>query len=539
MGNRIVNAPRAGPAGGGICLAPPGRASAPASRAVPAGAPVPGPLRRTAIRLPFSPIAGCTAIRAPARPRLRRESRHQPPQDGACPVGMKRGGGQHRAGMRRHRAMHDRQPRQQRHRDQHGRTPAALRGRQHQGHHQHQPHFEEHRHAHHDAQHQHGPGNAALAEDLHQKAAQRRRAAGARQQAAQHRAQSKDDRDVAHQVPDARGERDRHLRQRHAGGNAQAQCGDHQRQRRMQAHADDQQEKQEYGSGHAGRQVPRGMSGGLNHRAIIGREHVRSSKLTVSVSSLDSFDEPPALMLATVFADRSTEPKYNRRLIPMELAKYLPPEAVKIVLVLFLSFLIGMEREEHKAMGGKYAFGGVRTFPLIGLIGYSLALVSGPQLIPLTIGFAVIGSFLLVSYWHKISSSAAGVTTEMVGTGHVSGRRAGLLRTFLGRDHHLRRQPAASRSQERSGKSRGAHRRHRNSYPVQVSAPHRGDSAGAASRGVQPLPHQSIQDVAGRGRHQHHLLRELRAAERPQSSGGDWCSRHCWGAPILPPRPRW
>jgi uncharacterized membrane protein (DUF4010 family) len=99
----------------------------------------------------------------------------------------------------------------------------------------------------------------------------------------------------------------------------------------------------------------------------------------------------------------------------MELAKYLPPEAVKIVLVLFLSFLIGMEREEHKATGGKYAFGGVRTFPLIGLIGYSLALVSGAQLVPLTIGFAVIGAFLLVSYWHKISSTGAGVTTEMVG----------------------------------------------------------------------------------------------------------------------------
>jgi uncharacterized membrane protein (DUF4010 family) len=99
----------------------------------------------------------------------------------------------------------------------------------------------------------------------------------------------------------------------------------------------------------------------------------------------------------------------------MELIKYLPPEAGKILLVLFLSFLIGMEREEHKAMGGKYSFGGVRTFPLIGLIGYSLALVSGTQLIPLIIGFAVIASFLLLSYAHKISSTAAGVTTEMVG----------------------------------------------------------------------------------------------------------------------------
>ena len=33
----------------------------------------------------------------------------------------------------------------------------------------------------------------------------------------------------------------------------------------------------------------------------------------------------------------------------MEIYNLLPPEAVKIVLVLFLSFLIGLEREEHKA----------------------------------------------------------------------------------------------------------------------------------------------------------------------------------------------
>ncbi len=99
----------------------------------------------------------------------------------------------------------------------------------------------------------------------------------------------------------------------------------------------------------------------------------------------------------------------------MELYKQVPPEAVKIVLVLFLSFLIGLEREEHKTSGGKYSFGGVRTFPLIGLIGYSIAVLSGTQLIPLTIGFAVIASFLLLSYWHKVSSAAAGVTTEMSG----------------------------------------------------------------------------------------------------------------------------
>ncbi|MGB9197428.1 MAG: DUF4010 domain-containing protein [Terriglobales bacterium] len=100
----------------------------------------------------------------------------------------------------------------------------------------------------------------------------------------------------------------------------------------------------------------------------------------------------------------------------MEFYHWLPPEAGKILLVLFLSFLIGLEREEHKLAAGSYFFGGVRTFPLIGLIGFSLALVSGPQLLPVTLGFMVVGAFLLVSYWHKLSTTqTAGVTTEMSG----------------------------------------------------------------------------------------------------------------------------
>ena len=100
----------------------------------------------------------------------------------------------------------------------------------------------------------------------------------------------------------------------------------------------------------------------------------------------------------------------------MDLYRWLPPDAVKIVLVLFLSFLIGLEREEHKTAAGSYSFGGVRTFPLIGFIGYSIALLSGAQLLPVTLGFLVIGGFLLLSYWHKLSrAEAAGVTSEMSG----------------------------------------------------------------------------------------------------------------------------
>ncbi len=99
----------------------------------------------------------------------------------------------------------------------------------------------------------------------------------------------------------------------------------------------------------------------------------------------------------------------------MDLLHGLPPDVFRLTLVLFLSFLIGLEREEHKATGA-YSFGGVRTFPLIGLVGYSVALLSGAQVLPLILGFLVIAAFLLISYWHKISrAEAAGVTTEISG----------------------------------------------------------------------------------------------------------------------------
>jgi uncharacterized membrane protein (DUF4010 family) len=92
----------------------------------------------------------------------------------------------------------------------------------------------------------------------------------------------------------------------------------------------------------------------------------------------------------------------------------LPPEGVKIALVLFLAFLLGLEREEHKTTGTAYAFGGVRTFPLIGLIGYATTILAGDQLLPVMAGLAVVAGFLYLSYWHKLQSSGtAGVTSEV------------------------------------------------------------------------------------------------------------------------------
>ncbi len=94
----------------------------------------------------------------------------------------------------------------------------------------------------------------------------------------------------------------------------------------------------------------------------------------------------------------------------------VPTAATQVALVLLLSFLIGLEREERKQAEGKWVFGGVRTFPLIGLVSYALALLSGDDLLAWTLGFAVIGGFMLLSYNRKLAESeTAGITTEMSG----------------------------------------------------------------------------------------------------------------------------
>jgi uncharacterized membrane protein (DUF4010 family) len=97
-----------------------------------------------------------------------------------------------------------------------------------------------------------------------------------------------------------------------------------------------------------------------------------------------------------------------------DLYRMLPPEGIKILLVLALAFLFGLEREEHKATEAEYAFGGVRTFPLIGLIGYAVTFLADGQLLPVTVGLAVVAGFLLLSYSHKLQlSGAAGITSEV------------------------------------------------------------------------------------------------------------------------------
>lgn len=94
----------------------------------------------------------------------------------------------------------------------------------------------------------------------------------------------------------------------------------------------------------------------------------------------------------------------------------LPTDAFRIALVLALSLLVGFEREEQKVESRVYRFGGVRTFPLLGLTGYALALLGGNEaLLPAT-GLIVVGGLMFLSYRHKLAAAeTAGVTTEVSG----------------------------------------------------------------------------------------------------------------------------
>ncbi len=101
-------------------------------------------------------------------------------------------------------------------------------------------------------------------------------------------------------------------------------------------------------------------------------------------------------------------------LVFTDLYRLLPPEGFKILLVLFLAFLTGLEREERRNGAGQFSFGGVRTYPLIALIAYGISLLAGGEILPVTLGFAVVAGFLMLSYRNKLQSSGtAGVTSEM------------------------------------------------------------------------------------------------------------------------------
>lgn len=99
------------------------------------------------------------------------------------------------------------------------------------------------------------------------------------------------------------------------------------------------------------------------------------------------------------------------------MTQFIPFEAQKIGFVLLLSFLIGMEHEEHKREGkAHYVFGGIRTFPLLGILGYTAALLTQEHPALLSVGLAAVGALMFLSFQHKLSANPEpGITSEASG----------------------------------------------------------------------------------------------------------------------------
>jgi len=90
-------------------------------------------------------------------------------------------------------------------------------------------------------------------------------------------------------------------------------------------------------------------------------------------------------------------------------------EALKRLLVaLLVGLLVGVDRERAEQRKQRKLFAGIRTFPLIAIVGALLALlvpVGGPW--PLVCGLAAVAAIALVSYRESVRAGEMGATTEI------------------------------------------------------------------------------------------------------------------------------
>jgi uncharacterized membrane protein (DUF4010 family) len=86
---------------------------------------------------------------------------------------------------------------------------------------------------------------------------------------------------------------------------------------------------------------------------------------------------------------------------------------VELIITIALTLVMGLEREETGAIQRAYRVAGVRTFPIVGALGYCLALLCLNEPLALGLGFAALVGFLAVAFSYKLRSAEHGATTEM------------------------------------------------------------------------------------------------------------------------------
>ncbi len=74
----------------------------------------------------------------------------------------------------------------------------------------------------------------------------------------------------------------------------------------------------------------------------------------------------------------------------------------RFLLLLGLSFFFGLAFEEFHAHSKQPRPGGIRSFPLLALIGALLYRLDTRQLLPMSIGLLVLGIWLACFYWQRL-----------------------------------------------------------------------------------------------------------------------------------------
>src|SRR5262245_47801523 len=88
----------------------------------------------------------------------------------------------------------------------------------------------------------------------------------------------------------------------------------------------------------------------------------------------------------------------------------------RLAVALLVGMLIGLDRERAEQRKQRKLFAGVRTFPLIALLGGGLALLRAELgAWPLVTGLAAVAAIALVSYRSSAEEGEVGATTEIAG----------------------------------------------------------------------------------------------------------------------------
>ena len=87
---------------------------------------------------------------------------------------------------------------------------------------------------------------------------------------------------------------------------------------------------------------------------------------------------------------------------------------IRFLVALALGFLVGLERESGRRETPKFFFGGIRTFPIVAMLGFTCAWLSSagvPAMLPA--GFIAVAALAVVGYVEKMKAGRLGATSEV------------------------------------------------------------------------------------------------------------------------------